>query len=91
MKRYEVPEDMKVKFDYNEADLPPSVVKFQPAVFRDGDNYCCLLGPDPMEGIFGCGPTLKEALLDWDAHLQEYIKEGKGNDEVTAYIKSKEG
>jgi hypothetical protein len=83
-----VPEELKVIIDYNE-DLPLSVVRFEPVVFKDGDSYCCLLGPNPSEGIFGCGNTAKEALLDWDTNLQKRIKEGNANDEVSAYVKNK--
>jgi hypothetical protein len=88
MKQMQVPEEMRVNIDFNEDDLPLSVIRFHPVVFRDGDSYCCLLGPNPSEGVFGCGKTAKEALLDWDINLQERIKEGNDNDEVTAYVKS---
>lgn len=51
-------------------NLPPSVKMFRPLVFQDSDGVCVVFGPDPQEGIFGCGPTIEEALKDWDDHLK---------------------
>lgn len=44
--------------------------KLNPTVFRDGNNYCVLYGLEPSVGIYGCGQSIKEALIDWDNHLQ---------------------
>ena len=86
MKQFDVPDEMKIPFDYSDKDLPISVKTFRPPVFRDGDSYCVVFGPDPQEGVFGCGDTPKEALADWDKNLYHRIKEHKKDDEVANFV-----
>jgi hypothetical protein len=76
-----------VSIDYNSGDVPSSAKEFKPAVYKDRSMFCCILGPNPETGVFGCGDTLHEALTDWDRHLQERIKEPGDGNEVTNYIK----
>jgi hypothetical protein len=75
-----------VPVNFEQEDLPPSIKEFMPAVYRDGDAYCCILGPDPLAGVFGCGDSLTEALKDWDHQLKERIKEHEDGDPVAEYI-----
>ena len=35
-------------------------------VFRDGDQWCCLLGDEIQSGVCGFGKTPKEACLSFD-------------------------
>jgi hypothetical protein len=60
----------------------------KPVVFKEGDSFCCLLGPDPQTGIFGCGPTPKQALSDWEEHLKEYLATADEDDYVLEYVNS---
>jgi hypothetical protein len=85
MKQLTVPDEMKVDINYSDNELPESVRTFQPLLFKEGNSYCCVLGPDPQAGIFGCGDTPIHALQDWDKHLKEYEARGE-NDEVAMYI-----
>ena len=85
MKQLSVPDEMKVDIDYSNNEVPESVKTFQPLLFKDGNSYCCVLGPDPQQGIFGCGDTPIHALKDWDKHLKEYEPKDE-NDEVALYI-----
>ena len=57
--------DALVSVDYQNLSLPASVQHLKPSIFREGNAYCVILGPDPQSGIFGCGDTLEEALNDW--------------------------
>jgi hypothetical protein len=75
-----------VPVDYEAADIPPSVKEFKPAVFKDGPSFCVLLGPDPQTGVFGCGDTTDDALVDWDKHLQERARNPKDGDDLDEYI-----
>jgi hypothetical protein len=75
-----------VTIDFDHDNIPASVKEFRPAVFKDGDSFCCLLGPDPQEGVFGCGSTAREALADWDVHLRERAKQPKDGDPLDEYI-----
>jgi len=61
-----------IRIDYDADDLPATAKQYKPILFREGSLICCLLGPDPRSGIFGCGPTLSEALKDWDADLKRH-------------------
>jgi len=62
-----------VTVDYEGTGMPESVKEFQPRVYKEGDTICCLFGPDPQAGIFGCGPTTEAALQDWDRHLHDRL------------------
>lgn len=86
MKQLNVPDEMKVYIDYADNHVPASVKKIQPLLFKDGDAYCCVLGPDPQKEVFGCGKTPIAALKDWDKSLRQRMKTSDKNDEVTAFI-----
>jgi hypothetical protein len=59
----------------------------QAVVFKEGDAFCCLLGPDPQAGIFGCGNTAYEAVTDWEQHLHDRLAGGNPDDEITRYVR----
>jgi hypothetical protein len=86
MKQFDVPDEMKIPFDYSDKDLPVSVKTFRPVVFRDGDSFCVVFGPNPQAGVFGRGNTPKEAVADWDKKLYHRIKEHKKEDEVAKFV-----
>lgn len=75
-----------IPIDYEAADTPASVKEFKPALFKDGPAYCCILGPDPQTGVFGCGNSTKEALADWDRHLKERAQDPKDGNDLDEYI-----
>jgi hypothetical protein len=87
MEQMNVEESLKVKVDYSLPDLPPSVKKLQPLVWKEDNYYCCVLGPDPVEGIFGSGATPEMALADWDEQLVQRLATSALDNEVTEYIK----
>lgn len=87
MKQMDLPEEMKEKIDFTDPALPLSVRVLKPLLYKDGDSYCVVLGPDPQSGVFGCGRTANEALNDWSFHLKERIKNSDANDEVVNYIR----
>jgi len=87
MEQMNVDESMKVDIDYSGPNLPASVKKLEPLLFKEGDSYCCLLGPDPQEGVFGCGDTPELALNDWDQNLANHLATTTEDNEVTAYVK----
>jgi hypothetical protein len=89
MKQMEVPAEMKVKINYEDENLPRAVKTLKPVVFEDGDSFCCLLGPDPQEGVFGCGATKEEALTDWETNMRKRIIYHAPDDEVAQFIEDK--
>lgn len=68
MEQMNIPSELIVDFDYRHADKIIQVLK--PVIWKDGDSYCCLLGPDPSIGIFGCGDTPEDATEDWQDSLK---------------------
>jgi hypothetical protein len=86
MKQMELPDEMKETIDYYDVSLPLTVRVLKPLLYRDGDSFCVVLGPNPQEGVYGCGKTVNEALNDWNIHLSERINTPAANDEVANYI-----
>ena len=60
-----------VAIDYDNPATPESVQETHPLLYREGNDFCCILGPDPKSGIFGHGPTAQDALTDFDNHYRE--------------------
>ena len=86
MKQLEVPSEMKVTIDFTDKKVPESARTFQPVLFKDGDSYSCVLGPDPQQGVFGSGKTPIAALKDWDKNLKQRMKANDKDDEVSLFI-----
>src|SRR5262245_31497833 len=86
IQQLDVPNEMKVEVDFTDKKLPQSARIFMPIVFKDGDSYCVVLGPDPQEGVFGCGKTTVEALKDWDKNLQKKKDVTDPNDDLAFFI-----
>lgn len=84
----ELPDYMKEQVDFDDLELPPNVRILRPLVYKDGDSFCVVLGPNPQDGVFGCGNTAKEALKDWDVHLQEYLGRNR-KDELAEFLKAR--
>ncbi|MCF6407887.1 hypothetical protein L3C95_33680 [Chitinophaga filiformis] len=63
-----------VHVDYTGEGIPESVKNFRPSVFRDGDNYYCILGSDKETAVCGSGATVEEAFLEWDHAYQDKTK-----------------
>lgn len=68
--------------------LTGAAKELRPVVFKEGDSFCVLLGPDPQAGVFGCGSTPKQALSDWEDHLQEHLAGAGDDDEIVQHVKS---
>ena len=78
-----------IKIDYTRKELPASVQLFKPSVFRDGKAYCCLLGPDPQVGIFGCGYSPLQAMADWDEQFNAELAQHSESEGIIQYIKKR--
>jgi hypothetical protein len=86
MKQFQPGEDTRIMIDYSQADIPASARTLQPVVFEEGNAICAVFGPDPQAGVLGCGTTIKEALWDWDKHLQDFKDNYDPDDEVAVYL-----
>lgn len=58
----------------------------RPVVYVEGDKYCCLLGPNPRDGVFGCGNTPDEALNNWEQHLKDRLQNPGEDDYIVNYV-----
>jgi hypothetical protein len=76
-----------VDINFDDTTLPETVRRLRPLVWHDEAAFCVLLGPDASTGVFGCGPTVRDAMADWDGHIKELIKSPAPGNEITRYIK----
>jgi hypothetical protein len=86
MEQMRIPEEMLVHFNYEAKDVPQTVRELRPVIFQDGNDFCCVLGPDMKKGIFACGLSPQEALKNWQRNLDQRIKNHSDNDEVANYV-----
>ena len=86
MKQLNVQDELKVEIDFTDNQIPDSVKTFQPVLYKDGNEFSCVLGPGPEEGVYGRGETPLAALKDWDKNFQQRKKVNDKNDEVSLYI-----
>jgi hypothetical protein len=86
MEQMKIDPEMQVPVDYENDRLTRNIKLFRPTVYKEGDAFCCLLGPDPTTGIFGSGPDPEAAMLDWENHLNDYIHERRPGDPLTDYV-----
>jgi len=85
MKQMKIPDSVQVAYNYEAPGVPNEVKELRPALFRDGGDYCCILGPDEQTGIFGCGISLEDALSAWMHNLAVRITQPADDDEVALY------
>lgn len=62
-----------VPFDFDQEWVPERAKKLRPRLYKDGLAYCCVFGPDPQVGIYGCGDSPEEAIMDWADDLDQRI------------------
>ncbi|GAB3428055.1 hypothetical protein [Niabella aquatica] len=86
MKQMDIPLPLQIDIDFEEEGLSKAVKDLRPVLWHDGQGYCCLLGPDPQQGILGYGTTRKEAISDWEAAVRARVKTAGAADEVGQYV-----
>ncbi|SMC87650.1 hypothetical protein [Pedobacter africanus] len=85
-------ERQAIAIDFEQEWVPEKAKKLKPLIYKnsdpEGDAYCCLFGPDPEVGIYGCGNTPENAVLDWDKDLQDRMEKlTEGDDAAQHAIK----
>jgi hypothetical protein len=86
MEQMNVPEEMKIEYDFDNENATEAVRTLQPLIYRDGPDYHCVIGPDLKNGIVGVGSTVNEALLEWESKVRKRIIYHTENDELAAFI-----
>jgi len=87
MEQMQINPDTRIEIDYQDWPVTAATQRLKPVVFKEGNSFCCLLGPDPRAGIFGCGDTAYEAVNNWEQQLRDRLENAQPEDEVTAYVK----
>lgn len=87
MIQMKISEDAIIPIDYDSNELSDFVKELRPVVFMEGDSFCCLLGPNQQEGIFGCGDSSDEAIEDWEKTLNKRLDKAEDDDEIANYVK----
>jgi hypothetical protein len=76
-----------VSVNFNDPAVPENARLIRPLVWQDENSYCVLLGPDPQNGIFGCGDTVTTALKKWDQQLKNKLSTVKKNEAIAQFIR----
>ncbi len=75
-----------IPINYNDPFIPDSLQRFNPTLYKQGDFFCCILGPNPQRGIFGCGHSPDAAINAWNAHFLEQLTRPTADNEVIQYV-----
>lgn len=59
----EISPELIISIDYS--TYPEPIKSLKPVVYKDGAAYCFISGPNPVDGIFGCGNSLSQAVEEW--------------------------
>jgi hypothetical protein len=86
MKQMQIDPESKVDIDFTTPDTDRTLKTLQPVVYKNGDSFCCLLGEDPTQGIFGCGGSPQEAIDDWKVKLQKRMDQHDEDDELAEFV-----
>ncbi len=78
-----------VQLPVDDPAIPQSVMTMRPTLYKEANDYCCILGPDPQVGIFGCGKSPIEALKDWEVHYHDFLKNSNGSPSVHKYVEAR--
>lgn len=72
-----------VPINYDDENNSRFIKRLRPVVFRQGRDYCCLLGSNPEQGIVGRGNTADKAIADWEQQMMHRLEHMDENDKVT--------
>lgn len=59
----------------------------QPIVFKNGDQYSCILGVDNQTCIYGAGETIEQAIQEWNNNLQVHLETAGSDDPIVKKVK----
>jgi hypothetical protein len=78
--------DLVVDYDFTKPEVNRTLKNLQPVVYKNGESYNCLLGPDLETGIVGMGASPEEAIYNWERNLQQRIQHPAEDDEVSEFV-----
>jgi hypothetical protein len=76
-----------VDIDFTAADVDRTLKTLQPVVFREGEQFCCHLGPNMEQGILGKGDSPGAAIEAWKAALKQRVETAGEDDELATFVK----
>ncbi len=60
-------EKEKIHVDYTAGNIPENAKNFMPDVYKDGDQYICVLA----DSVKGTGDSIEAALADWEKNYKQ--------------------
>lgn len=78
---------IRIEVDYEDPGYPQPVRAFRPAVYKEKEGYCCILGPDIHTSIHGCGPTVFEAMQRWTQAFDKRLATAGEEDVIVTEIR----
>lgn len=82
MQQFDAPEESKIEIDFDRPGIPYTASLLQPVLFKNGNKYCCIWGPDLEKAIVGFGESPEKAIQDWDHVLAKRVDMLKADDMV---------
>jgi len=76
-----------ISIDFENESLPAPFRNLRPVLYKDGEQFCCILGPDRNQGIFACATTQAEAISDWTHQFRERMIDVSEEDEFAVELR----
>lgn len=87
MEQLNIPPELQIPINYQAAEVSGMVKNLRPVLFRKGELYCCLLGPDIESGITGQGRNPQKAISDWERKVTDRIEHAPDTDQLALYLR----
>lgn len=84
----QVPQHERLQIDYDRPGIPISASILRPVIYIQGGKFHCFLGPNPENGIVGCGETPEKALQEWDENLTRRLELPGADDELKNFVQT---
>ncbi len=72
-----------VPVNYDLPDNSRFIRRLRPMVYRQGDEYCCMIGSDQQGTIFGRGAAPGIAIKNWEDNLVRRLEHIEDEDDIT--------
>ena len=87
MKQILIGEDLIVPIDYDSLEYSAAIRQFRPTLYKQDEQFCCILGPDQEQAIYATGATEDEAIKNWNIAFKERMKSKAEDDEIAQYVR----
>ncbi|HWV72995.1 MAG TPA: hypothetical protein VN040_14840 [Pseudosphingobacterium sp.] len=88
MEQLDIPLELRLPINYQAHNISGLVKHLRPVLFRKGEIYCCLLGPDTESGILGIGNSPQKAISDWERKVADRLSQDSKDDRLAIFLKN---